>query len=74
MAFDLKLELNDICDAGCDNVAGADWADAAGSSGEDDVAALKSEVLGNCGDESRNVENHVTRGTALTILGIHFQP
>ena len=74
MAFDLKLELNDICDARGDDVACADRADAAGSSGENDVAALKSEVLGDGGDESRNVENHVTRGTALTILGIHFQP
>ena len=71
---DFELELDEVSDACGDDIPGANWADAARSSSENHVAALKSKVFGDGGDESGNIEDHVASRSSLTILGIHLQP
>ena len=70
----MELELNNIGDSRGNEVSRFDGPDAAGSSGEDDVAALQREILGDGGDESRDVEDHVSSRSALPIRRVHFQP
>ena len=71
---DFEFKLDDVCDSRRDDVSRDDWADATGSSGENDVAGLQREVLGDGGDESGNVEDHVTSRGSLALLRVHFQP